>query len=595
MILQNILWPSVNICMEEKMYFRKNEYAQRLGEMFSLEKGGYISSDTYFNGVSVDKWHKYTKVQNIQVTLRLRGDFKISLIYKKKIHQQIFTNIVSEKIFRELNGEEVTMNFPEGSGMAYFKMEALKDGCEFFGGYYSTDIAASDLRIAKIAIGICTFRRESFVENNLRLLNHYILKNSDSELYSHLEVFIADNGQTLDIDKLSASYVHIVKNKNVGGAGGFTRDLIEMLNVNKNGANITHVLLMDDDITIDPESLLKTYRILCTLKEEYKDAFIGGAMLRNDAQNIQVESGASWNAGGLISLKSNLDMTTCSACLYNEMEEYREFNAWWYCCFPMNVVTEENLPLPIFIRGDDVEYGLRNMKNLILMNGICVWHEPFENKYSSFLSYYILRNQFIDNALHFPQYGKREAKKQVRNNIIREILYFRYKNVDLIVRGVRDFLGGIDWLLQSDGEALHKEIMASGYKAQPLANLPMTFSYSCYEESLKENDFGWKRMLRLVSINGYLLPPRRDNVVSMAYIRPYNAYRTRRILNYDVSSQKGFITERNLPEMVRCARELVKIIYEINSQYDKAAESYRQRYKEIQNIHFWKKYLSLQE
>ncbi len=74
--------------------------------------------------------------------------------------------------------------------------------------------------------------------------------------------------------------------------------------------------------------------------------------------------------------------------------------------FPMKIVTPENLPMPIFIRGDDLEYGLRNMKTLILMNGICVWHEPFENKYSSFLEYYIMRNQLIDNSFHCQWYGR---------------------------------------------------------------------------------------------------------------------------------------------------------------------------------------------
>ncbi|RAZ20198.1 glycosyltransferase family 2 protein, partial [Klebsiella oxytoca] len=71
----------------------------------------------------------------------------------------------------------------------------------------------------------------------------------------------------------------------------------------------------------------------------------------------------------------------------------------------MELVRKDNLPLPIFIRGDDLEYGLRNMKTLILMNGICVWHEPFENKYSSFLAYYVIRNRLIDNAYHFPWWG----------------------------------------------------------------------------------------------------------------------------------------------------------------------------------------------
>ena len=84
----------------------------------------------------------------------------------------------------------------------------------------------------------------------------------------------------------------------MGGAGGFTRDLIEILEHN-DIFQITHILLMDDDIVIEPESLVRTFMLLCLLREEYLDAFIGGAMLRLDRQYIQVEAGAVWDAGCL--------------------------------------------------------------------------------------------------------------------------------------------------------------------------------------------------------------------------------------------------------------------------------------------------------
>ena len=98
--------------------------------------------------------------------------------------------------------------------------------------------------------------------------------------------------------------------------------------------------------------------------------------------------------------------------LINEIEEYTEFNAWWYCCFPMDVVSEENLPLPIFIRGDDLWIRPAQHEASDLMNGICVWHEPFENKYSSFLEYYIIRNRLVDNTFHFPDWGKAQLRRQ---------------------------------------------------------------------------------------------------------------------------------------------------------------------------------------
>ena len=85
------------------------------------------------------------------------------------------------------------------------------------------------------------------------------------------------------------------------------------------------------------------------MKEEYKDAFIGGAMLRTDLQWFQTESGGTWNGGRLVSHKQGLDLRNLDACLYNEVEEKYEFNAWWYCTMPLNIINKKNLPMPIFI------------------------------------------------------------------------------------------------------------------------------------------------------------------------------------------------------------------------------------------------------
>ena len=69
-----------------------------------------------------------------------------------------------------------------------------------------------------------------------------------------------------------------------------------------------------------------------------------------------------------------------------------------------------------------------------------------------------------------------------------EVNRYRYKNADLLIRGVRDFLKGIDWLEQTDAEALHKEIMAYGYKAQPVDQLDVPFDYSRYLYATKEEE-----------------------------------------------------------------------------------------------------------
>ena len=43
------------------------------------------------------------------------------------------------------------------------------------------------------------------------------------------DVFISDNSQTLDNDKINSKHINVFKNKNLGGSGGFTRALIEIM------------------------------------------------------------------------------------------------------------------------------------------------------------------------------------------------------------------------------------------------------------------------------------------------------------------------------------------------------------------------------
>ena len=128
-----------------------------------------------------------------------------------------------------------------------------------------------------------------------------------SEIGKNLAVYISDNAKSLNQTELESEYVHIFPNKNVGGSGGFTRGLIECLK-NQKTEEFTHVLLMDDDVMIQPESIFRTWRILTVLKPEFSDTYIGGAMLRLDKQWYQTESGALWNGGNLISRKVGLDL-----------------------------------------------------------------------------------------------------------------------------------------------------------------------------------------------------------------------------------------------------------------------------------------------
>ena len=250
---ENHLKSDLNFINRSKVYMMP-------GGGFSLDKGGKVEFDTYFNGFSIEKWRKYTQVKEVSVNLELQGDVLVTLSSQAVSSRRSFKERACKTGMHTT--ERSSYSFPFGNeekGMLYFEVTALSDGAALYGGYYEDTAIEKPARQPKIGIDICTFKRERYIEKNIGLLNAHVFNNPDSPLQEHLEVFVSDNGQTLDIDKLGSDKIHIVRNKNTGGAGGFTRGLMEILK-NGNPHGITHALLMDDDITIDTESIEKPIR-----------------------------------------------------------------------------------------------------------------------------------------------------------------------------------------------------------------------------------------------------------------------------------------------------------------------------------------------
>lgn len=596
MILQNLILPSPETCTEEKMYFRRNgvvdyTWAQKV---IKIAPNSFVFFDTYFNSLSIGKWGKYTKINNVYLTLFFSGKVRITLLRKERIGKEVLTHYISETIM-ESSGEGVSFRFDETNynGIFSFDIMAIKE-TKIYGGYFWTDVDEEEIKDVKLALNICTFKRERYVKKNMGLIEEKVFgKDMYKDFRDCLEVIIVDNAGTLKEKDFNKDYIHIYKNKNVGGSGGFTRGLMEIKKLqDKNG--YTHTLLMDDDIVLEPESLFRTWSMLRIMKDEFSRAFIGGAMLRLDHPYIQVESGAYWNQGNLISRKSGLDFREVEPCLYNEVEEKIDYCAWWYCVIPLEIVKGDNLPLPIFIRGDDVEYGLRNAEKIIMMNGICVWHEPFENKYSSTMFYYILRNRLIDNAIHDCALNKKEFIQIMRQQVIEELYLYRYKNARLLLQGVRDFYKGIDWFKEQDGQELHKKVMDSGYKMQFVEDVDGVFDYGVYEQSFTvPEDFSLKhRIIRRLTINGIMLKPKKENVViPVIGGRQICVYRAKRVMNYDKTSQKGFATKHDRDEAFECLKLLRETIKETKINYDRVNAEYKDRGRELMEWRFWEGYL----
>ena len=59
--IQDVLWPKDSICTDVEMYFHSNhkiKFVRDESVCIFFQKDGIMTTDTYFNGLTIEKWRK---------------------------------------------------------------------------------------------------------------------------------------------------------------------------------------------------------------------------------------------------------------------------------------------------------------------------------------------------------------------------------------------------------------------------------------------------------------------------------------------------------------------------------------------------------
>lgn len=457
-----ITLPKQNICNETELYYRSTkpvQYNETAGTII-MPKKAVLTLDTYFNCFSYSKYQQYTYASVVEVHVQVQGEVQLRLLKAelngKKIQRTV---LLTQNInYNQLNEAVLRYDFSKetGNGFFYLEVTALSKNAVFAGGFYASPLTTEQQNRTKLAAVICTYKREDYVKRNLKHLNDALFA-YNNEIAEQLEIFVIDNGQTLTREEVENKYISLYPNKNYGGSGGFTRGIIEAL---KRKSEFSHVLLMDDDILLESNVLVKTIRFLQIVREEHQDLAIGGSMLRLDTMNIQHCLGDCWDGRKIINVKRDYPLEKVEYLLKNEMETKADYNAWWYCCMPLCEIGENNLPLPLFVREDDVEYGLRLFEKWLHTNGIGVWHPPFTKKDNPVMEYYNTRNQLITNAIHYPENPLYKDLYILARFAGKCLLKGNAHMVAIPFRGFLDYSKGIEWLQKQESDKLHQQLIA---------------------------------------------------------------------------------------------------------------------------------------
>ncbi len=420
-----------------------------------IQPGATCAFDTYFNAVFEQHWRLHTRVRTLSLRLELRGRATLR-IWRRTLHGDAALLHEAEAAGAvEVALPDDAPHFRQ-AGLVWFELTAGGGPVLLLRGTWSTP-GATPAPVG-LAVAICTFNREAALG---RLLDTIA---GDPALDGPVaRIIVVNQGRPGLIGHLAIasaaarlrSRLRVVEQGNLGGAGGFGRGVLEAMD----DAACTHIALLDDDVRLEPESLARMAAFFALADGP---VCLGGHMLDSLRPMQLYEAGArirhNWT---LAPLEHDQDLSDPDALASLLDFKPMHFNGWWCFGVPKAVVAEHGMMLPCFIRGDDVEYGLRLHDRGVPttgLPGVGIWHEPFYVKLGGWQLYYETRNALICAALH-GNFGRTHVAVQVTKRLLGHLLTYRYYGAALVVRATEDFLRG-PAILDGDPRPLHASLGA---------------------------------------------------------------------------------------------------------------------------------------
>ncbi|KFG91747.1 putative glycosyltransferase [Sphingobium herbicidovorans NBRC 16415] len=406
--------------------------------------------DRLFDIFPESYWGRYTSLTEIALTATLTGKARIEIRRRNALtgEEQALAEVDCEGKAQPI-AIPIVLQQPGSDEDASYLIAVLhlSAGAGLRNLHWSA--ATPGVRDVRIAGVICTFNQEEMLADNLAQI-------SAAPAFLH-RLFVINQGPP-GLEKRiisrggSQTLFTFIDQANFGGAGGFTRGIIESLD----DPQVTHILLMDDDIKAQPLLLARIATILAYAGERH---CIGGAMLDIHAPTKLFTCGDQINPGrpAIINIappEGCEDVTTDAGRDFVALNHKPDFNGWWCFAFPVAAVRQCGLPLPLFIRGDDVEFGFRLSRAgfpTIVWPGVAVWHLPFQPKVQPWQAFYDRRNMLFLNEAH-GLFSRRRLARSAWGSFANAIRGGDFARARAIVEGVEAFNKGPSHLASWSGE-----------------------------------------------------------------------------------------------------------------------------------------------
>lgn len=568
--------------------------ADRRRQEIATEPFSRVSMNTYFGRFPASYWQRWTTATDVQLVATVSGTGLLSVVASDMRGD---TRVVATTRITDAHEQRVTMTaaidrFVDGGALW---LELATERGALAAGDVRWEVTAPPQH-RQTAVVICTYNRADDCLDTLGALA------GDAGCMQVVDtVHVVDQGDDTvesreafrDVARQLGSRLRYRQQPNLGGAGGFTRGLYEVAEVAH--ADHANVLFMDDDILLEPDSVL---RMTAFANKAVEPVIVGAQML----YLLHPELAYSWaQTTNLPALRAGVPVprNVLRVDVTRQRQERRVdagYNAWWSCLIPSEVVASAGYPLPMFFQWDDVEYGHRARAHgypTVTLAGTGVWHDDWDWKDGDGpTNYFNHRNGLITSALH-TDFDSKAAARVVRQRLLRFLISMRYGLAATVLKGVEDFLEGPGCLHDGGIEAMAtvqklrsehpetqllaaSEVSRPRSVARPLVGAPPAPSR---ERLVMAKRLLWQLMGR----------PRGSVSVANRDSQWWHVSRYATVVVTDASQQGVRVRRLDRTELIALGKQTIRVSRRLRRDGSAVARRYRDAMPELTSRHNWQR------
>ncbi len=421
-------------------------------EALALPAEERISFGSYFNAFPASYWRRHTIVSDVTLTLTIEGAGATVTVYRS------MANGRSQRVETVITGHESTSTFTfdlslkpfVDGGWYWYDVVAGEHDVVVRSARWTAEVPEDQAAHGTVDLCITTMNRPDFVAKLLGQLG------STPELRPYLdEVMVMEQGTQKMEDsefypaaaEALGDTLRVIEQGNLGGSGGYARGQLE--SVRK--ATATYAMMMDDDVICEPEGIIRSVTFGDLAR---RPTIVGGHMFSIYARTRLHSFGeviTPWRFWWLSAPGVFGDWDFAARNLRSTRWLHRridvDFNGWFMCLIPRRVLDEIGLSLPLFLKWDDSEFGLRAKEAgypTVSLPGAAVWHIPWTDKNDAldWQAYFHQRNRFVAALLHSAYERGGRMVRESLNHQIAHLVSMQYSTVELRLMAMEDVLAG---------------------------------------------------------------------------------------------------------------------------------------------------------